>query len=379
MLYGIGQGAIAPVIPLSARELGASVATASLVVAMIGIGRVVGDLPAGQVAMRWGERRAMLAAVSALIVALGVCIVAHNVVVLAAAIGCIGIAAAVFGLARHTYLAEVMPYELRGRALSVLGGTKRIGLLVGPFLGAVAMMWLGTDGGYWVFLAMAVIALVVLVVVPDPPMARVGPAEHERAEERESVLRTIRRQLPVLRTLGFAILVVTVTRSARRVAIPLWGDHIGLEPATVSLIFGLAGAIDVLMAYPAGMAMDRLGRRWVAVPSTLIMAVALALVPLTEGIAAFTAVAMLTGLGHGLGSGMIMTVGADASPPDNRAAFLGAWRLCVDVGDGAGPLVVSAIAAVTTLGFAAVSAGALGAVAALLLACWIPPRRDRDP
>jgi MFS family permease len=55
LLVSIGQGAILPLVALSARALGASVATAAFVVALIGIGQLVGDLPAGALAARIGE------------------------------------------------------------------------------------------------------------------------------------------------------------------------------------------------------------------------------------------------------------------------------------------------------------------------------------
>ncbi|NIZ91227.1 MFS transporter, partial [Kineosporiaceae bacterium B12] len=44
-LFSVSQGALLPVLPLSARELGAPVATAALVVALLGIGQVAGALP----------------------------------------------------------------------------------------------------------------------------------------------------------------------------------------------------------------------------------------------------------------------------------------------------------------------------------------------
>ena len=59
--------------------------------------------------------------------------------------------------------------------------------------------------------------------------------------------------------------------------VPLWADHLGLDAATTSLIYGLAGGIDMLVFYPAGKVMDRKGRTWVAVPSMLIMGAGLLL------------------------------------------------------------------------------------------------------
>jgi hypothetical protein len=55
LLFGIGQGAILPVVALSARELGASVAVAALIVTLIGLGSWFFNLPASLVTLRFGE------------------------------------------------------------------------------------------------------------------------------------------------------------------------------------------------------------------------------------------------------------------------------------------------------------------------------------
>lgn len=376
LLFGIGQGAIVPVIPLAARDLGASVATAGLVVAFVGLGRIVGDLPAGMLAMRLGERRAMLAALAVVVATLGVCIAATSVIVLAAAVAVMGFATAVFGLARHAYLADVMPYELRGRALSTLGGTHRIGMFTGPFLGAAMMGGLGLDGAFWLHIVVAVAAAAVLLTVPDPPGLRHHRPAADLSTPPDSIARVIRRQAPVLRTLGVAALLVGAARASREVAIPLWGEHIGLSPAATSLVFGLSGALEMVMFYPAGMTMDRFGRRRVVVPSMLILGSSLLLMPLAGGVGTFAAVAMLMGLGNGLGSGIIMTIGADISPEGSRAAFLGAWRLFADVGNGLGPVLVSAVTAIASLAAAIAAAGGVAYLAAALMARWIPRHGD---
>ena len=62
VLSSIGTGAVLPVLALTARDLGASVGTAAVIVSLLGVGMLVGDLPAGALAARFGERRALLAA-----------------------------------------------------------------------------------------------------------------------------------------------------------------------------------------------------------------------------------------------------------------------------------------------------------------------------
>ncbi|WP_350280907.1 MFS transporter [Kribbella sp. HUAS MG21] len=370
LLYGIGQGAIAPVVALSATHLGASVAVAGLVVAAAGLGQVIGDIPAGALTHRIGERSAMLAATGLVSLALVACLVVPTVWGLAIAIGCTGVAGAVWGLARQAYLSEAVPIELRARALSTLGGVQRIGSFIGPFLGAGVMKFLGTDGAYWVHLVAAVLACALLLSLPDVTHTRA-----KGAVAAQSTWGVIRDHLPVLRTLGVGALLVGAVRASRQVVIPLWAQHIGLDPQTTSVIFGLSGAVDMLLFYPAGSVMDRLGRKWVAVPSMAVLGLAHLLLPLTHTTATLTAVALLMGIGNGLGAGVIMTLGADASPPVGRAQFLGAFRLFADTGNGAGPLLLAGATAVLGLGPAIVIMAGTGWAAATAMHRWIPAHR----
>src|SRR5689334_776286 len=62
MVYEIGNGAVTPVIAITALDLGASAGTAGFLVALLGIGQLVGDVPAGALAARLGDRRAMVVA-----------------------------------------------------------------------------------------------------------------------------------------------------------------------------------------------------------------------------------------------------------------------------------------------------------------------------
>src|SRR5690606_21024697 len=62
LVNSLGHGAIMPVLALRARELGASVAVAALVVALISVGMLIGSLPAAAVIARIGERKALLIA-----------------------------------------------------------------------------------------------------------------------------------------------------------------------------------------------------------------------------------------------------------------------------------------------------------------------------
>jgi MFS family permease len=372
MLFGIGQGAVVPVLVGSARDLGASLTVAGFVVALMGVGKIVADVPAGVLADRVGERRAMLIAVVVALVSLALCVVAPTVWILGAGVTGLGLAQAVWGLARQAYLTEVMPYHLRARALSTLGGTQRIGLFVGPFLSAGAVSLWGTVAAYAIHVVVVVVAGGVMLALPNPPT---GPRQ-ERGS-RSGTLDMVRRHLPVLRTLAVGALLLSAVRAGRPVAIPLWAEHLGLDAAQTSLIFGISGGIEALVFYPAGFLMDRYGRLLTVLTSTLGLAVAYLLLPFTTGFVTLMCAGAVMGLFNGMGSGINMTISADVSPPENRPTFLGVWRLLSDIGNGLGPLLVGGVAAIA-LAPAVASLGVVSGLAALMMGVWLP-RYSRRP
>ena len=69
-----------------------------------------------------------------------------------------------------------------------------------------------------------------------------------------------------------------------------------------------------------------------------------------------------------------MTLGADAAPADARAEFLGAFRLCHDLGMLAGPPVIAVVSAAAGLGAAAVAIGGISGLGAGGMARWLRPR-----
>lgn len=365
LLFGIGEGAILPILPLTVRDLGGSVSVAALMVALMGIGSLLSNLPASVFTLRFGERRAIVAAALWAALGLVLCAVTQHLGVFAAGCVMVGMSQAVFNLARQSYLSEAVPPEWRARALSTLGGVMRIGLFIGPFVSAAVVHAWGFLGAYGAGVVALLIAAAVAARIPDLEA-------HALPGTAISFASTLREHRHVFVTLGIGVMLVAAVRASRQVVIPLWADHLGLAPSLASLIYGLAGGIDMLVFYPAGKVMDLNGRRWVAVPSMLVMGTALLLMPFTTGPWTLLLAAMAIGFGNGIGSGLVMTLGADHSPPGRRAHFLGVWRLMADLGATCGPVLLSFVAGALTLGAGVAVTGLLALAGAAVLGHWIP-------
>ncbi len=387
LLFALGEGAVIPLIPVIANRLGADVAVAALVAAALVVGQLCGNIPAGWAVARFGERLTMGVAGIVVLAGLTGIVFAQSLAFFAAAVFLIGFCAASFALARHSFMTTRVPLTFRARALSLLGGTFRLGMFVGPFISAALLAVFGDETASIVFFAVCQVATILLVFFgPDPEKAVPVGAGARRADgdsreaedtgepvtgaiptvERAGVFRTMWRFRGVLARLGLAAASLSAVRSARQVVLPLWGVSLGLDAGTIAVVVGVSGAIDFALFYASGQVMDHFGRLWAALPAMILMGAGFFALSFTHDLGSaamwYAMFAAVLGVGNGLSSGILLTLGADIAPPNEPAAFLGSWRTLTDAGGAVAPLIVSALTAVASL---SVGVGAMGAVAVL--------------
>ncbi len=388
LLTGAAIGTMLPVAALRAAELGASLGLAAFVVALLGAGQLVGTLPAGALVARVGERNALILGGVVDLVALPLAGFVPSLWVLGVALFLSGVAASVFLLARQGYMIIILPRDRMARGLSLLGGAMRVGMLLGPAAGAVAITYAGLAGAFAVATAFAAASLAVVVLAPDLTSAHEGRVKGAPVTRVLTVLRQYRR---VLLTVGLGVSVISMLRQARLAILPLWALHIGLGGVESSSLFAMAGVIELALVYPAGWVMDRFGRTFVVAPLAVALALTLILLPLAHDYTGLFAVAAAMAVANGFGSGIIMTLGADAAPAVDRAQFLAGWRLQAEMGSAAAPALISGLTALASLAASAVSIGALGLLGAVWVTYWVakgeratgrwdvrrPPRENR--
>ena len=383
LLFSIGEGAILPIVPLVATNLGASLAIAGLIAAMVMLGELLGDIPSGWVVARIGERKAMIYAALISVVGLVGAILAPAPWLLGVAMLLVGLSTAVFALARHAFMTSFVPLQYRARALSTLGGTFRAGFFIGPFLSAAVIHLTGTTQSvFLVFIVGCVGAAGLLLLLRDPTETLIAkralptPGEALVAEESHGLFRTIWNSRGVLTRLGTGAALIGAMRASRQVILPLWAVSIGVADTQTAIIIGIAGAVDFALFYVSGQIMDRFGRLWSAVPSMLGLAAGHLVLAFTHdthaAVAWFIAAAMLMSVANGIGSGILMTLGADLADQRNPAPFLGAWRFTGDAGSAAAPLAIAGLTAALSLAFASGVLGVLGLLGAGILLRYVP-------
>ena len=165
-------------------------------------------------------------------------------------------------------------------------------------------------------------------------------------------------------------------RASRQVILPLWGVSIGVTDANIALIIGIAGGLDFALFYASGQIMDRWGRMWSGLPSMIGLGLGHLALAFThespDRVAWFIAIAMVLAIANGLGSGLLMTLGADLANPKDPAPFLGAWRFTSDAGAAAAPLALAGLTALVSLSFGGAIMGVVGLAGGVVLWRYLP-------
>ncbi len=374
LIISTGQGAMLPVLIYAARALHASPAVATTIVALNGFGTLLFDLPAGQIVARLGEWRSGWVATVTMLLGLAGCLVASSVAELAAAVFVQAAGLAVWSLARMTHLSRVAPPFARGRALSLFGGVLRTGNVIGPFLFVAVAADNDTTPAFLIFMICVAVGFAWSVLARD----RADHAQASQPSERIRLHHVLRDHRRNLATAGVGALGISMLRGSRVAMVPLWAAHIGLSSSSAATIFAVSSLVELGFFYPAGMMSDRWGRKAVAVPCLALLSIGHVLLPLSHHAGTLMAVALLMGFGNALGSGIVMTLGADLTPEVGRASFLAVWRTMSDGGLTAGPLVDSAVVSLASIALAGPVVGAIGLLCALIMGRWYAePARPR--
>jgi MFS family permease len=377
-IFSLCDGLLVPTLPLFVASFDVSLATVGLALAGEAVGMLLADLPAGWLLGRVAPKAAMLAGGLLTASAVLLTTIAPTLATVVVLRVLAGAGLGLFSLSRHAYLAHATRSADRGRAIAIYGGINRLGVFVGPAVGGALAALLGLRAPFLLYGVLILVALV-LVVFFIPSEVDIG-TRHGRPDAPPVRRRreALRASAGTLANAGFGQILGQAVRAGRRVLIPLYAAQVlGLDVATVGIIVSVSGLVDMLMFYPAGWLMDRRGRKHAIVPCFVVMGFGIALVPLASGFWLLLLAGIVIGVGNGLGSGTMMTIGADLAPREAVGEFLGIWRMIGDVGMVGGPVLIGAVAQTLSLGSAATAVAGLSLGAALWFAKRVPETLER--
>nr|WP_240361352.1 MULTISPECIES: MFS transporter [unclassified Streptomyces] len=262
-----------------------------------------------------------------------------------------GAAASAFSPSASALVARLNPAAGRGRAFGSYGFYKSVGYTLGPLLGGV-LVWAG--GLRLLFTVLAVLGAAVALwaalavpVVPPLPKARQTVLDLARRLTHPDFLRPTA-----------ALAAATAALSVGVGFLPVSGRAAGLGTVATGVAVSVLAACAAIVQPRAGRALDggRLTARGGITAGLLITAAGLAGAML-PGLLGVLSGAALIGVGTGLITPLGFAALAASTPTERLGQTMGAAELGRELGDAGGPLLVAAVATLTTLtsGYAALA------------------------
>ena len=372
-LWSTAAGVIMPMLPLHLRSIGAGFSQTGLIVGMFGVGAILGNIPSGVVIGYLGKKRAMMLAVF-IQVSLGIlAALVSRPWFMAPIVFGLGAAHTLYLVARLASFQAFVPANLRGRALSILGGEARMGNALGPVIGGIVAETFGFSTSYFVFSAFSLLVFILVGAFAISETSHRGVVSGQEATAprvRFSLAATNQLLKGNRRTIvpaALASFILTLLRRSRRVLYPLWGDFIGMNPSAIGVLFGVSYLVELGLVYPGGWIMDHLGRKKSAVPCILLFIVGFLILPFARTPLLFGGVAVLVAVGNGLGSGINMTLSTDLAPAGRVVEFLVVWRTIMEAGGAASPVILGYAASAFGIVGGAPTLAIIGIVGALIM------------
>jgi MFS family permease len=327
-------GALAPLIPGYADEFGLSKTGAGLLVASFGAGALLGGIPGGLAALRWGPKTAVVA---------GLVLLAVSSFAFAAAEGpwALGLARLVQGASSTTtwagalaWLTVATPRERRGELIGTAFGAAVFGAILGPMFGAVAES-VGIGLSFAVVGAIAALLAGWAATRPGAEPERQAAGAVSRAFADRRFLGGL--WLNTLPAWLFGTLVVLV---------PLQLDDGGFTPFAIGAVFLTAGLVETVVNPFLGRFSDRRGRLLpirIALAASIAVALAFAVARDPYPVAALAILAAIS-FGAFYTPGMALVSDRTEAAGLSQAIGFGIMNTAWAFGNMTGPALAGAVA-----------------------------------
>ena len=340
----LGFGAVIPTLPLYAKSFGVSYSAIGAAIAIYGLARFLVAMPTGRLA-DWLGRRPTLA-FGGIVSAAGNlwCGLADTYAEFLVARFVAGAGATLVLTTGIIVLADISSKEVRGRMMAIYQGVFLFSVGIGPLPGGMIASSFGLDAPFFAYaLAGLIVGLVAWFAVTESKHLQRGDSDASAAP-----LPSFGDQLKLMVSqIGFLLVcVLGFTHAFVRTGglfniIPVLGaEMLHLSATQIGFAMAAGSVVGLAAAYPAGVLVDRFGRKSVIVPASVLTGASFLLFCFAPSFGWFMLATVAWGVASASGGAAPSAYAADSAPAGMNAAALSTYRMLADAGYVIGPLVL---------------------------------------
>ena len=342
----LGFGAMVPSLPLYAETFGVSGAAIGLAIGVYGLARFVLAIPSGQISDKWGRKPAL--AIGGFLSTAGnlLSVYATDYPEFLIARFIAGAGAGMVVTTGSVILADITTPARRGRVIAIYQGTFIFAVGIGPLPGGLLAQNFGLLAPFWfcAFASFIAGSIALFSVKETRHLAR-------QKEIKGTVLPSLADQLKILsKNIGFVLVSgIALSHALTRTGglfniIPIIGSfRIQLAYDEIGVALAIGSLLGLCAVYPAGVAVDRWGRKAIIVPFTFVTGISFLLFAVAETFFWFAFANAFWGIASGIGGSAPAAYAADSAPPGMNASAMSLFRMLGDIGYVVGPILLGFI------------------------------------
>jgi MFS family permease len=335
-----------PLLPLFARDLGASGTYIGFVVASYSISRLILEIPSGFISARFGHFLPL--STGLILIATGTFLSAFSThpsyLILARML--IGLGSPLFFTVSLGFIVRLFNTTQRGKALGLFKAIQFVAAILGSMASGYVISSIGFRSSFLIAGGLVVIALLLLVI---PSTIRRQP----RDEDSDSTfslgaIRAIISNRDILFLCSATFGMFIMSSGIESTIFPIYADEkLGFSLPQIGLLMGLRSLGFVVSVLSMGTLSDRIGRRPILLLGLASSAVLVILLRFTSSFIPLGAI--FFGIGVSIGSFWVVApiTAAEATIPSLRSVAIGTYKTFFDIGSMVGPILMSALLGVS--------------------------------
>jgi MFS family permease len=342
LLSMLSMSLLGTVIPLFAKELGASGVAIGLTVAGYWVSRILLEIPSGIISQRIGYFRSMTVGLGLNVLGSLFSAVARDPLQFTIARILMGIGAPLFFAVSTTFVLNLFDAEHRGRAMGIFQGIEFGGTIIGSaFSGYLASLF-NFRTSFLVSAGLIAISIVPMYVFPHIKEASDGMTAGSTLSLSEIRKVISNRQLLIVSSAIFAEFVMSV--GIIMTIFPIYAvESLGITLTDIGLIMGFRSVGFVISMFMMGNISDRIGRRPVMLFGLGATAFLVASMSFISSFWGLSIVIFFLGITTGAIWIVSPVLASEAVESDLRGAAIGTYRTFFDLGSILGPIIMSII------------------------------------
>ena len=388
----LGFGLVMPLLPIYARNFGATGIQLGFLTASFALTRVVSTLPGGWLSDRMGRKKPIAAGLLMYSVVMALYGFSQDVNHLILLRSLQGIASGIVWPVISTMIVDIALPRDRAKAFGFYETMHFLGMIVGPGLGGILAGIFDISVPFFVcgglaFLTTVLVAFTVretgtsVAGIDDPHVESDSTAKTFDGKSSKSVLQGIRQLTPYTRIfLGICLarLIIAFSHSLIQPVLSVYANEVlGISETGIGVLFSIMGVVTLLTTFPLGSVADHTGRKPVLVLGKVFDGVSALLVILSGSFWPLLFVMMLRGLGRGATNPSITAMFSRVVPASKRGRGMGIFNsfqnIGLVVGSSMGGFLFEFYARETPF----ITCGALSLIGAALVFLMVPEPRQR--